>query len=105
MIISIGIASAQEKEHALEITIGYPSLLFEFEFPINKSFDNGQCISKEYYQSGINVGYTYSWSERWELSALVNALRSTATALTTFARVLTYRSQVTQRVTGAFILC
>ena len=76
MAIAIGSASAQEKEHAIEITHGYPSLLFQLEFPwLNSRVeinDIGQSIGKEYYQGGINVGYTYSWTKRWEVSALVN---------------------------------
>ena len=32
-IIAIGSASGQEKQHALEITTGYPNILFQFEFP------------------------------------------------------------------------
>lgn len=76
MTIAMASASAQEKEHALEITCGYPSLLFDLEFPwmnqIVELWDRGMSISKEYYQPGINIGYTYSWKKRWELSALVN---------------------------------
>ena len=76
MTISSASVSAQEKECALEITVGYPSLLFSAEFPWSNSRveinDEGKDISKEYYQSGINIGYTYSWRKRWEVSALVN---------------------------------
>lgn len=76
MTIAAISASAQEKEHALEITHGYPSILFESEFPWSNSRveinDIGQDVGKEYYQGGINVGYTYSWRKRWELSTLVN---------------------------------
>lgn len=76
IMLAIGSASAQEKEHALEITTGYPSILFGLEFPWTNSrveiMDEGKNISKEYYQAGINVGYTYSWRKRWELSTLVN---------------------------------
>ena len=80
IICTIGIAvlsaSAQEKEHALEITHGYPSVLFQSEFMwINSRVeinDIGQDVGKEYYQCGMNVGYTYSWRKRWELSTLVN---------------------------------
>ncbi len=74
--IAASISSAQEKEHSLEITHGYPGLLFELEFPWSNSraeiSDIGQSISKEYYQAGINVGYIYSWRKRWELSTMVN---------------------------------
>lgn len=76
LTIAIGSASAQEKQHALEITTGYPSILFQLEFPWMNSRveinDIGQDIGKEYYQAGINVAYTYSRKKRWETSALVN---------------------------------
>lgn len=75
-IIAIGSASGQEKQHALEITTGYPNILFQFEFPwgtlVDELYDLGKGVSKEYYQGGINIGYTYSWKKRWEVSALVN---------------------------------
>jgi hypothetical protein len=75
-IIAIGSASAQESQHALEITTGYPNILFQFEFPWgtleDELYDLGKGVSKEYYQGGINIGYTYSWKKRWEVSALVN---------------------------------
>ena len=75
-IIAIGSASAQEKQHALEITTGYPNILFQSEFPWgtieDELYDMGKGVSKEYYQGGINIGYTYSWKKRWEVSALVN---------------------------------
>ena len=69
-------AAGQEKQHALEITTGYPNILFQFEFPwgtlVDELYDLGKGVSKEYYQGGINIGYTYSWKKRWEVSALVN---------------------------------
>jgi hypothetical protein len=75
-IIAIGSASAHESQHALEITTGYPNILFQFEFPWGTLEDElndlGKGVSKEYYQGGINIGYTYSWKKRWEVSALVN---------------------------------
>ena len=75
-IIAIGSASAQESQHALEITTGYPNILFQSEFPWgtleDELYDMGKGVSKEYYQGGINIGYTYSWKKRWEVSALVN---------------------------------
>lgn len=62
-------------QHTIEITTGYPSLMFLAEYPwLNKQIEasrNGQEI-KEYYQPGINVGYTFSWGKRWEVSALGN---------------------------------
>ena len=69
-------ASGQEKQHALEITTGYPNILFQFEFPwmntLVEMSDEGKDVSKEYYQGGINIGYTYSWKKRWEVSTLLN---------------------------------
>ena len=57
-IIAIGSASGQEKQHALEITTGYPNILFQFEFPwmntLVEMSDEGKDVSKEYYQGGIN---------------------------------------------------
>lgn len=62
-------------QHAIEITTGYPSLVFLSEFAwLNTRIDasrNGQTF-KEYYQPGLNIGYTFSWAKRWELSALAN---------------------------------
>lgn len=76
MMIAITGAAAQEKEHALEITTGYPSILFELEFPWMNSRveinDIGQDIGKQHYQYGVNIGYTYSWKKRWEFTTLVN---------------------------------
>ena len=75
-IIAIGSASGQEKQHALEITTGYPGILFDAEFPwmntLVEMSDEGKDVSKEYYQGGINIGYTYSWKKRWEVSTLLN---------------------------------
>lgn len=62
-------------QHAIEITTGYPSLVFLSEFAwLNTRIDasrDGQKF-KDYYQPGLNVGYTFSWGKRWELSALAN---------------------------------
>ena len=80
MLITAG-ASAQEakstyeKQHSLEITTGYPSLLHNLEYPWSgmsaEMHKNGQRY-KEYYQPGINIGYTYSWARRWELNTMIN---------------------------------
>ena len=77
MIISVTNAFAQEKKHVIEITTGYPSLVFSAEFPWSHMiFDNypsqGIQVGKKYYQPGLNVGYTYSWNKRWEVNAMVN---------------------------------
>ena len=68
-------AQQHPNQHAIEITTGYPSLMFLAEYPsLNKQIEasrNGQKI-KKYYQPGINVGYTFSWGKRWEVSALGN---------------------------------
>ena len=64
-----------ERQHAIEITTGYPSILFDLEFPwINTQMEyssDGLRI-KEYFQPGLNIGYTYSWRKRWEVNALAN---------------------------------
>lgn len=62
-------------QHAIEITTGCPSLVFLAEYPwldrLIEASRNGQTI-KEHYQPGLNVGYTFSWGKRWEVSALGN---------------------------------
>ena len=68
-------ASANYKQHSIEITTGYPSIIHFFEYPLQESMDirhNGQTL-KQYYQPGINVGYTYQWHKRWEVNALLNS--------------------------------
>lgn len=80
MLFTAG-ASAQEakntheKQHSLEITTGYPSIIFNAEYPwtyrrVELSQEGKQL--KEHFQPGINFGYTYSWRKRWELNAMVN---------------------------------
>ena len=67
---------AQEKQHSIEITTGYPSIVFSLEFPMpHKVFDElpSKGLShKVYFQPGINLGYTYSWKKRWEVNAMIN---------------------------------
>ena len=75
MTIALLSASAQEKQHSLEITTGYPSILHNLEYPWAYSTLemtwNGQTY-KEHYQPGINIGYTYQWRKRWEVNTMVN---------------------------------
>lgn len=75
MIISAGSAFAQDKEHSIEITTGYPSIMHFAEYPWAYSTVemgwNGQTY-KEHYQPGINIGYTYQWRKRWEVNTMIN---------------------------------
>ena len=76
MTISATSAFAQDKQHSLEITTGYPSILhIVFEHPGGyRTMEmrwNGQTY-KEHYQPGINIGYTYQWRKRWEVNTMVN---------------------------------
>lgn len=75
MIISAGSAFAQNKEHSIEITTGYPSIMHFAEYPWAYSTVemgwNGQTY-KEHYQPGINIGYTYQWRKRWEVNTMIN---------------------------------
>ena len=62
--------SAQDKQHSIEITTGYPSIVHFAEYPwtyrtIEMQW-NGQTY-KEHYQPGINIGHTYQWRKRWEV--------------------------------------
>ena len=75
MIISAGNAFAQDKEHSIEITTGYPSIMHLAEYPwtyrtVEMGW-NGQTY-KEHYQPGINIGYTYQWRKRWEVNTMIN---------------------------------
>lgn len=75
MIISAGSAFAQDKEHSVEITTGYPSIMHLAEYPwayrtVQMGW-NGQTY-KEHYQPGINIGYTYQWRKRWEVNTMIN---------------------------------
>ena len=69
-------AFAQFQQRSIEITTGYPSFMHSLEYPwISKRIDmyeHGQRYG-EYYQPGINIGYTYQWRKRWEVNALLNA--------------------------------
>ena len=75
MIMSAGSAFAQDKEHSIEITTGYPSIMHFAEYPWAYSTVemgwNGQTY-KEHYQPGINIGYTYQWRKRWEVNTMIN---------------------------------
>ena len=68
MTISATSAFAQDKQHSLEITTGYPSILhIVFEHPGGyRTMEmrwNGQTY-KVHYQPGINIGYSYQWRKR-----------------------------------------
>ena len=67
--------SAQDKQHSIEITTGYPSIVHFAEYPwayrtVEMQW-NGQTY-KEHYQPGINIGYTYQWRKRWEVNTMIN---------------------------------
>lgn len=75
MIISVASAFAHDKEHSIEITTGYPSIMHFAEYPwayrtVEMGW-NGQTY-KEHYQPGINIGYTYQWRKRWEVNTMIN---------------------------------
>ena len=73
-IFAVLSASAQERRHAIEITTGYPGIPITLERPwFGYGWEAGKSVVKEYYQPGLNVGYTFSWGKRWEVSAQVNA--------------------------------
>ena len=75
MLFAVLSASAQEKQHSLEITTGYPSIFHNLEYPWAYRTEgmtwNGQTY-KEHYQPGINIGYTYQWRKRWEVNTMIN---------------------------------
>ena len=70
-----GTSFAQEKQHSIEITTGYPSILHFLEYPWTyrtvEMHWNGQTYD-EHYQPGINIGYTYQWRKRWEVNTMIN---------------------------------
>ena len=72
LLIAGGNAFAQEKKHSIEFTTGYPSLLTSFEYPndLHASFEGKDVDAVFPY--GINLGYTYSLSKRWELNSMLN---------------------------------
>ena len=76
IIIAGGNAFSQEKQHSMEITTGYPSLISALEFPSVSTEitwqNQGLLVDKEYYQPGLNLGYTYAWNKKWEVSVLLN---------------------------------
>ena len=64
------------KQHSIELTTGYPSLIFNLEFPwINSEMTDylpqGKLI-KQHYQPGLNIGYTFKCSRRWEVNVMAN---------------------------------
>ena len=77
-LFAAGSASAQESRHAIEITTGYPGLPITLERPwFGYGWGVGKSVVKEFYQPGLNVGYTFSWGKRWEVSAQINAHHTT----------------------------
>ena len=75
ILMSIASAFAQDKQHSIEITTGYPSIMHFAEYPwayrTAEMGWNGQTY-KEHYQPGINIGYTYQWRKRWEVNSMIN---------------------------------
>ena len=69
-------ASAQEKrQHAIEITTGYPSLAFSAEYPwLQGEIELGWegLKVKEYYQPCLNIGCTFTKKKRWETNVVLN---------------------------------
>lgn len=67
-------------KHSLEITTGYPSFILDMEYPTLNSQvmykQNGKEVTT-YFQPGLNLGYTFSWSSRWEVNAMANVHLST----------------------------
>lgn len=69
-------ASAQEKrQKAIEITTGYPSLIFGLEYPWTQGrvdlLDKGQRV-EEHFQPCLNIGYTFTKKKRWETTIILN---------------------------------
>lgn len=69
-------ASAQEKrQKAIEITTGYPSLIFGSEYPWTQGVvdlsDKGQRV-EEHFQPCLNIGYTFTKKKRWETTIILN---------------------------------
>lgn len=69
-------ASAQEKrKKAIEITTGYPSLVFQAEYPWTQGrvdlLDKGQRV-EEHFQPCLNIGYTFTKKKRWETNVVLN---------------------------------
>lgn len=64
-----------DKQHSIEITTGYPSIVHDLEYPWTyrtvRMHDFGQKYTR-HYQPGINIGYTFQWSKRWEVNAMAN---------------------------------
>ena len=70
------IASAQEGKHALEITTGYPSIISGFEFPNDFRYSHEGRSVNGHFQYGFNIGYTYSFSKRWEVNPMLHLHRT-----------------------------
>ncbi len=69
-------ASAQEKrQRALEITTGYPSLIFSADYPWTQGQvdlrEEGFEV-KEHFQPCLNIGYTFTKKKRWETNIILN---------------------------------
>ena len=73
VLFAAGTASAQESRHAIEITTGYVGIPISLEGPgFGYGWNVGKSVIKDYYPYGINVGYTLSLGNRWEVSAQGN---------------------------------
>lgn len=73
VLFAAGSASAQESRHAIEFTTGYPGIPITLEGPwFGYGMGVGKKAVREYFQPGLNVGYTFSWGKRWEVSAQIN---------------------------------
>ena len=64
------------KNKTLEVSTGFPSILFNFDFPgTQKSVDlymEGKGINIHSFQPCINIAYVNNWRKRWELSTILN---------------------------------
>lgn len=64
--------NAQEKKHSIEFTTGIPSIVTILEYPLDLSISfKGQEVDTV-FPYGINLGYTYSLSRRWELNPMLH---------------------------------
>ena len=69
-------ASAQEKrQRAIEITTGYPSVVFPLEYPW---MEGERALRREgykvieHFQPCLNIGYTFTKKKRWETNVVLN---------------------------------
>ncbi|MBO7278043.1 MAG: hypothetical protein J6U70_00375 [Bacteroidales bacterium] len=75
MILFVGNTFAQNKQRSLEITTGHPGFLHAAEFPWTQAEIEMNWKGQTYTegpQPGINIGYTYQWTKRWEINTMLN---------------------------------